>query len=257
MDTQCVLPVEDRIAKLLDEMPAQRRMLLKLVDYCREAKTSEEFDIKTSELNEYNFCVYSALELRVLLEQAGAIVNIAQVDNETATLDVTSVNSSTDAEVGTSTNANVNTTSIADSYDNEDVAVLKMDDEEARISYLTVPEVIPAVWLASDEGLALVDAQDDEKEIHALLDKEPRYVSVYERMLDFLGEEGGHTIKELDAAFNDLEVLQHPRRLSGYFVGRLERGGAIEWRGTWRLTPVGRVVLETLRAAKRMTQASA
>ena len=66
-------PPRERIHELLTQMPGQKRLLLALIDHCREEKTGEEMDAFTEELQVYNFSVYSPVILRELLEKAGAI----------------------------------------------------------------------------------------------------------------------------------------------------------------------------------------
>ena len=64
---------QERFRDLLKETPAQRRVMLALVDFCRQPKTGEEMDARTEELLRYGFSIYSPVVFRELLEEAGAI----------------------------------------------------------------------------------------------------------------------------------------------------------------------------------------
>lgn len=51
------------------------------------------------------------------------------------------------------------------------------------------------------------------------------------------------TTKELDQAVDGDPLCQEPRRFCGFFRGKLEETGAIEWRDAWTITDLGRSVL--------------
>lgn len=208
-------PPRVRIEELLRQAPGQRRLLLKLIDFCREEKTGAEMDARTLELKEHNFSVYSPVVLRELLEKAGAIEYEPSEDE------------------------------LAAMEDSEEVKheTLSDGEDEVELDYLEICTAEPGVWRATEDGLAIVDSQDDFAAVRSLLGKEPQYQEVYRLILSASDSEQGAQAREIDALVNGLEILQEPRRYSGYFVGRLEREGAIEWVGGWRITEVGRAIL--------------
>ena len=122
-------------------------------------------------------------------------------------------------------------------------------EETVELEFLEVADERPGLWVATPEGLEVVDEQDDAGEIRKLLAAEPQYLDIYHQILDFCCEEGGRSAKEIDRLVNDSPLLEEPRRYSGYFVGRLERKGALEWRGGWCTTQVGRDMIEEALAA--------
>ena len=122
-------------------------------------------------------------------------------------------------------------------------------EETVELEFLEVADERPGLWVATPEGLEVVDEQDDTGEIRKLLAAEPQYLDIYHQILDFCCEEGGRSAKEIDRLVNDSPLLEEPRRYSGYFVGRLERKGALEWRGGWCTTQVGRDMIEEALAA--------
>lgn len=227
------LPARERFCALLDSMPGQRRTLLALVAYCREPKTGAEMDARTEELLEYGFSVYSPVVFRELLERAGAIRYVPIEEPEVG-------------EDG------------AVAPDEPQVVSEQYFDgtEEVEIDFLEVTEERPGLWEATEEGLEVVDAQDDEADIRELLGKEPRYLDIYHEILDACCIDGGRSAKELDRLVNDSPLLQEPRRYSGYFVGRLERKGALAWRGGWCTTDAGRAMIDEA-VEKAKAQASA
>lgn len=253
-------PADVRIRELLDQMPGQRRLLLKLIAFCREAKTGEEMDAYTKKLQEYCYSVYSPVILRELLENAGAIVYLP--DDEGEAEGAAEGASSVSAE-GEPAAADAAAAAVGDaSVDPAEADVLRetYDDgeEQVEIEYREIEERAPGAWLASDEGLAIVDEQDDLKQARDLMAREPRYLSIYRRLIDYCTEDGGRSIKELDNLVNDDPLLEQPRRYSGYFVARMEKAGVIEWRDGWCATDVGATVLQELvaQAAQAVAQAS-
>lgn len=242
---------QERFEDLMASMPGQRRTLLALVDYCREPKTGAEMDARTEELLQYGFSVYSPVVFRELLEQAGAIryvpLDEPAVGEGAAAGEPVDGASAAGAQDAASAGAAGGQPAVgADAADAQANVVTERyfdGEEEVEIDFLEVPEERPGLWQATDEGLSVVDAQDDEGAIRELLGKEPVYLDIYHQILDFCCEEGGRSAKEIDRLVNDSPLLEEPRRYSGYFVGRLERKGALEWRGGWCTTEAGKAMI--------------
>lgn len=295
---------EERIAHLFEEMPGQKRLLLRLIDYCREAKSGEDMDAFTLELKENCYSVYSPVVLRELLEEAGAIEylpaddeqeeascseeascteGLPRVEGELSCADgeLPCAESCEDATVTGSACADAGTGD--DGFGSADVVLhsagravdvagaaaaaavpfvdggvlIPVDEskvcyesfvengEEMTLSFLEIEETKPGLWVATEAGCAAVDSVDDTSATRELLEKEPRYLDIYHQILDFCAqEEYGRSSKEIDNLVNDSPLLQEPRRYSGYFVSRLERQGALEWRSGWCVTDAGREIIE-------------
>lgn len=227
---------QEHFEDLMKSMPGQRRTLLALVGYCREPKTGAEMDVRTSELLEYNFSVYSPVVFRELLENAGAI-RYVPLDEPPVPDGAAAAAQETGEPQGACASVPADGGEVVSEryFDGE---------EEVEIDFLEVPEERPGLWQATPEGLEVVDAQDDEGAIRELLGKEPVYLDIYHQILDYCCEQGGRSAKELDRLVNGSPLLEEPRRYSGYFVGRLERKGALEWRGGWCTTDAGRAMIE-------------
>ncbi|MDE8701724.1 hypothetical protein PZH32_01970 [Adlercreutzia equolifaciens] len=257
------LPPEERIAKLLEEVPGQKRLMLRLVDYCREPKTGVEMDAYTEELQEHCYSVYSPVVLRELLEGAGAIEYLTDEDPQDAAAETVAASETgaADGEAGVlpaaAAEASADTVdpfacgALLVPIDEAKVChdVMVEGDEEVVLDFLEVEERQPGVWVATAAGCAAVDAVDDVADTKELLGKEPQYLDIYHQILDYCAEEKyGRSAKEIDNLVNDSPLLQEPRRYSGYFVSRLERQGALEWQGGWCITKAGQAVIEDYEA---------
>ena len=299
-------PPRQRIYELLGQMPGQKRVLLAIVDYCREEKTGEEMDGFTAKLQENAYSVYTPVILRELLEKAGAIRYVVEGEDGTGGQGAEAEGAAEDGEAAPEAAASEAASGMSEAAvalqlsmeaaqgdeaaeedepaDAEELARaearamlerasgagqaanapgtafvaaaagasapvmhehLASGDDDVDIEYLEIADMAPGVWVATPEGLEIVDEQDDYGQIKRLLGKEPRYQDIYQRILDFCRDEG-RSAKELDNLVNDDPLLEEPRRYSGYFVGRLEREGAIQWANGWVLTRDGARILETL-----------
>ena len=242
---------QERFRDLLKETPGQRRVMLALVDYAREPKTGAEMDARTEDLLRYGFSVYSPVIFRELLEEAGALRYVLLDDegSEVAADEAAGV-ADAQAEAGTG-GPGVVDAATGTAYG---APVLRSEDyfdgeETVELEFLEVADERLGLWVATPEGLEVVDEQDDAGEIRKLLAAEPQYLDIYHQILDYCCEEGGRSAKEIDRLVNDSPLLEEPRRYSGYFVGRLERKGALEWRGGWCTTQVGRDMIDEAVAA--------
>lgn len=242
---------QERFRDLLKETPGQRRVMLALVDYAREPKTGVEMDARTEDLLRYGFSVYSPVIFRELLEEAGALRYVL-LDDEGSEVAADEAAGVADAQA----EAGAGGPGVADAGAGAayGAPMLRSEDyfdgeETVELEFLEVADERPGLWVATPEGLEVVDEQDDAGEIRKLLAAEPQYLDIYHQILDFCCEEGGRSAKEIDRLVNDSPLLEEPRRYSGYFVGRLERKGALEWRGGWCTTQVGRDMIEEALAA--------
>ena len=82
-----------------------------------------------------------------------------------------------------------------------------------------------------------------EAAIIAMLQEEPQYLPLYERIFSMCSREGGCPVKELDAAIDHDPLCVEPRRFCGYFLGKLERLGALEWNTVWTVSALGTQVM--------------
>jgi hypothetical protein len=196
----------ERITALIDAMAPQRKILLGLIDFCREPRSAAEVDGRLEELTRYQYCVYDGVELRRLLQEIEALhyQEPESEQNETAG----GLSERSDVEVGA-------------------------DGQE----YLVIHQREEGKWLSAAAAVELVEEQDPAADLSRLLEAEPRYRNIYQRVLAYCRTP--RTVKELEKLLNDDPLLQDPRRYGGYFIERLEKNSGIEWQGGWVTTALG------------------
>lgn len=212
------LPPTKRIEKLLAGIPGQQFRILHAVECCSaEPKTMEEIVEDVDEAHPNRTSVYDVAQIVQLLEGAGAL---ERVESKTASMTASSeAKPSADAE-----------------------ADEPVEDEDG---YLSVKPASPCRYAATQAGLDAVSARINERVVIETITEEERYLPLYRRIFSLVSCEGGCSTKELDRAIDDDPLCEEPRRFCGYFLGRLEHAGAVQWRDSWILTDLGRKVLES------------
>jgi hypothetical protein len=212
----------EKVLDLLGKMQPQKKILLGILDFCREPRSAAEVEECLAKLTEFNYCVYEGVELRRLLQEAEGL------------------------EYVQSSQSGLSGQDGRESQDSQDASATTEETElgEDGQEYLVIRKQEEGVWLSSAAALEIVDEQNPASDLKQLLALEPRYIDIYRRVMDACRTP--RTAKELDALFNGDPVLQDPHRYSGYLVERLEKNGGLEWRGGWVVTELG---LQTLDAA--------
>ncbi|MDR3316121.1 MAG: hypothetical protein LBS98_06570 [Coriobacteriales bacterium] len=201
------LSPEESIQKLLESLPAQRKVLLAIVDFCREERSPGEVDEVTLELQKTNKSVYTPVLLRQMLEEAGALVynEAVQPDEQEAGIE-------------------------------PEPEVEQVEGEE--IQYLVVAKRPEGTWLSTAAALTIVDAEDPALRLRELLGVEPEYFGIFTHILDFCVEKP-RTKQELNELVDDDPLLQQPRRYSGFFIDKLDGCSALAWKPGWQTTQIG------------------
>ena len=109
--------------------------------------------------------------------------------------------------------------------------------------FMVVTPAPPVRYVATQAGLDAAEARVSEAAIIAMLQEEPQYLPLYERIFSMCSREGGCPVKELDAAIDHDPLCVEPRRFCGYFLGKLERLGALEWNTVWTVSALGTQVM--------------
>ena len=201
------LPVAERIEKLLAGIPGQQFRLLHAVAFCEEPKTMDEVAADLDAAYPATTSVYGSAQVVQLLERDGALERI--VDGDAA--DAAVVDEAASAE-----------------------------DEDGFIS---VTPAAPCRYRATRAGLDAIAAHVNEGLVVEKVKEDERYLPIFQRVLEMTAREGGCPTKELDRAVDGDPLCQEPRRFCGFFRGKLEETGAIEWRAAWTITELGRSVL--------------
>ena len=237
----------ERLAKLVDTMPGQTKMLVRILDFCRDRRATDEVLNAVAAWQKLNFSVYEPAVLCSLLENAGGLDHV----NEDGTPYVQPEEG--DASAMTSDDAQdevvekkgdqagaapAGEAGLVGELEGGEVPEEDFDDSCAE------PEPQrPSFWVTTQAGLDLVAEHDPRAHVAQMLEDEAYYMPVYRELLEKLAD-GSMTKKEIDAIVRANPASESPRRLGGYFVDRLERIEAIEWTGAWSITEIGRELLD-------------
>lgn len=212
-----------RVAETFDAMPGNQRVLMAVLQACREPRSCEELDAVMAPILENNRSVHSAVELRKALEDHGGICYVKSDEEELAEA------------------------KMRDAEENGEVEVPEIDDE----GFYVVSTPAPGTWQLTEAGLAYLDANPVDAYARDLLEKrEPHYTPVYRELLELLSE-GPATKQEVDKVAESNPLTAEPRMYGGHFVGELEKAGAAEWDGAWTITEYGSALLAELAATGR------
>lgn len=201
------LSAAERIENLLAGIPGQQFRLLHAVEFCTEPKTMDEAVADLDAAYPNTTSVYGSAQVVQLLERDGALGRI--VDEDAA-----------HAAAGDAADA--------------------LAEDEGFISVTPAP---PCRYRATQAGLDAVAAHVNEGLVAEKIEEDERYLPIFQRVLEMCAREGGCPTKELDQAVDGDPLCQEPRRFCGFFRGKLEETGAIEWRDAWTITDLGRSVL--------------
>lgn len=232
-----ILPPEERIAQLIKGVPGQTFRIIHGIELCTdEPRLAEDIAEDLERDFPQRISVYDAMQVLKLLERAGALERV-EMETGAEADEIDTVAANTEAEAAAI--AAVNAEALADMTEGED------DLEEFAGEYLT-PTPAPPVWYqATEAGLDAINKYASEQTIVNVIAEEPQYLPIYHQVLTMLAEEDGQSMKDLDAAVNADPLLVSPKRFCGYFLDRLDRSGAAEFKASrWRITPRGASILE-------------
>ena len=234
-------PAEERLAELFARMPTRRKVLLGILGLCRERQAADELPAKVDELQARNQSVFTGATLVGLLEQAGGLKHINEDGSdyvppaeEPAETDADAQEEAADEQGEQESCASVEETPVE-----ADAAA----EDDFEVEYLEVEAPEKTYWIATEAGLALVDADDPRRRLLELLETDAVYRPVYREILETMAD-GPMTKPQIDVIVKASPLTQEPRRLGGYFVDRLEKVDAIAWEGAWAITDLGREALE-------------
>ena len=196
------------LEKLMQRMATRRSSLLGILDFCREPHGAAEVDACVAKLQAHNASVYDGAALCAMLQQAGALETVTEED-ETA--------------------------------DTDDEPQIEVVD---GVEYLRPAKPAEKLWKTTEAGLAYFDSFDPKADLARLLADDAAYMDIYLRVLDMCADKGGTTTAALAAAIDKDPLVQSPRFFAQHFTERLEKAGAVEWDGAWKITDLGRSYLE-------------
>jgi hypothetical protein len=222
-----LLPKE-RIKNLLASLPAQKKIVLGIIGFCREPQRPQAVDDFTSKLQRTNTSVYTPVTLRQLLEEAGALVYVDAPDA---------------AGADSSTPPKQDEVSWATANPSLEQELCEQSSDEPQ--YLVVTKRPEGTWTSTQPALEILDAIDEMADLRVLLGVEEEYFEIFIRILRYCAEEPRSKSQLNDLVDSD-PLLQKPRRYSGFFIDKLNDCGAIEWKPGWNTTSVGLDLLREL-----------
>ena len=243
------MPASDaeRLAKLVDTMPGQTKMLVRILGFCRERRSAEEVLAAVAGWQKLNFSVYEPAVLCGLLEKAGGLDHVNEDGTPYVQPDEGSISSTTSEDAQDATDeksadqagaAPAGESELVEGPEGEEPSDEDFDDSCAE------PEPQrSSFWVTTQAGLDLVAEHNPRAHVAQMLEDEAYYMPVYRELLEKLVD-GPMTKKEIDVIVRANPASESPRRLGGYFVDRLERIEAIEWTGAWSITEIGREMLD-------------
>ncbi len=132
------------------------------------------------------------------------------------------------------------------------LAYLPNDDEVEEVydeadGSLVLPEPAVATWLTTEAGIACLEAHDPYAELLDALGGASEPAEGLALVLRLCCE-GEQTVGTLSEVLRESGVLEGLELDPVAFVSRLEDAGAIEWRGSWIATELGRRYLAQIKA---------
>lgn len=209
-----------RVADAFEAVPGNQRVLMAVLEACREPRLAEELDAIMGPILSHNRSVHSAVELRRVLEDHGAIRYVKSDEEQLAEA------------------------RALDAAENGEVEVPEIDEE----GFYVVSTPAPGTWQITEAGREYLDADPVGGYARDLLERrEPQYAPVYRELLELLAE-GPATKAEVDKVAESSPLTQEPRMYGGHFVGEMEKAGLAAWDGAWTITEPGRELLAGLQA---------
>lgn len=264
----------ERIAKALKGMPGQKKLLLHVIGFCREEREDAQIVAEITSFERGGVNVYSPESLVAILARCGAIRQTnapapeegrAPQEGDGGAEQAQAAAQAQAAPGGEAPAADAAATSGEQApAPGKQVAAPGTDaapgeqapapeeppaapDETPELddgATLQVSKPEPARYIATEEGLEAVAAEDPAARFRSFMDANPVYAPVFRTVLEACSDEGGATKKQIDALVDHDPVCREPRRFSGYFVDKLEDADAIVFEGAWRITDAGRAMLE-------------
>lgn len=202
------LPARERIAQLFDDMPPFKRWFLAILDACKEERTARQVEELVDGFEKKRQCVYSAASFCTMLESAGALQKL--------TVDGTP-------------------------YEEVEPQLVEVEEDGRKFLRPTPPPEV--VWRTTPEGLEALGDDDPLGELVQIVDgQEQGYEDVFREILGMCDGDGS-SINQIKQQVNSNPILEYPKKTAQFFMDYLDRNGAIEWDGAWKITEIGRALL--------------
>ena len=204
---------EEKLADLMKSMQPQKHTVLGVLSMCAQRKPVSEVNDYVADVQKYNISVFAGENICAMLENAGGIKRV---------------------------------TKDGIPYDEVEVEPVVVVDEDG-VECLQPGEPLEVFWESTPEGLALISEDDAGARLHERLSQDEQFLPCYKVVLKMASTKEGATRDAMyDALEPTLEKMK-PRYYSPLFAERLYKCDAIEWRGAWYITELGRQCLESMK----------
>ncbi len=224
-DKERFASAQDAIEELLTRNPGRKPVLLQIIEFCCEERTSQEVAELVEQAQAENRSVYTPQSLCSILERAGALTGRAEEASQ---------------------DGQAEGEPEADAPAEQDGAPEQDGAEQPEVEAREAIAQPTMYWLATDDGLTVVASHKEGHALEELLasESESPYVEIYERVLAFCAAEPRKK-PQIDALVDDDPLVQNPRRYSNHFIELLENREALSWHdGGWNATELGRRYLK-------------
>lgn len=190
------------------QMTQQRSILMGILEFCKDGPLVDDVFDKVDELTVYQPCVYTAYDFCAILEEHGGLEKLDDA---------------------------------GEPYD-ENAIEPSIKEDDAGALYYEASDPADLHWQTTSVGERILDDDDPLSRAEGFFADDEDLVPIYKQIMKMCRGEGA-TLEEINNAVNDDELLQDPRVYAPFFIDRLEKCDAIEWKGVWLLTDVGEEAL--------------
>lgn len=205
------VPARERIERLFADMPPYRGWFLKLIEACKEPRDLQGVGEVVEDLRSRRRCVYTAANFCAMLESAGAFEKVT-----------------------------------CDGLPYSEVEPQLEEVEEDGKTFLRPTPPPEALWRSTPEALEVLADNDPLAALLQIVEDQKDYTGVFAEILEMCDGDGS-SIGQIKSQVNSNPALEYPKKTAQFFMDYLDRNGAIEWDGAWKITEVGRDLLERLR----------
>ncbi len=203
---------QEKLEHFFEDMLPYKRNFLAVMDYCQEARSTDQVDAFVKTLPTQRNSVFATASLCQMLAKAGALEKI----NEDGT-----------------------------PYQEEAAEPETVEDEDGN-SYLKPATPVMAFWQITEAGSEYLEQDNPLDDLRQIIAEQERYRPIFRDILSICNTDEGLGINDIKDQINDDPILADPPKTAQFFMDYLERNGALVWDKTWKTTDTGKELLAIL-----------
>ncbi len=215
---------EQGVEELFARMHPRRRILKKIISFCRQTRTDSELMEAVRGFMANDYTVYPPETLCHIMSRYAVLRYEPPYDEE--------YEQTEDALMENASQVEVDDVSIVCA------SALPCDGERGQ-----------GTWTAAPEALAYVERVSNLDAFFGLMDKDAAIADAYAELLRYCSRRKRSKM-DIDEKIDPLPVLKSPRVFAGHLVSGLEQCECIEWQGGWVTTDLGKQALDWLEQRK-------